>query len=275
METITAAATETTAAVYVDPYPGRKGSDRLIEDCAYCAGSGIYSGRSGHTFHTVTVGFATTGCFRCHGTGKHSRLVSTARANERRRVKEANARAAKAANPDREFNEALAAAVAFDASLVALAQESTNYFIESLRQQMHRRHLSEKQLAAAVKSIAKDAEFAATRAAEAESKQDAPEGRMVIKGTIATMKLQESMYGSTYKMLVKAEGDFTVWGTVPASMWDSLQELKGGDDYYTGDDFKGCTVQFTATLKRADNDSTHAYFTRPTKATITALPAAE
>ena len=29
-------------AFYVDPYPGMKGSDRIVDSCGKCAGTGLY-----------------------------------------------------------------------------------------------------------------------------------------------------------------------------------------------------------------------------------------
>jgi hypothetical protein len=78
---------------------------------------------------------------------------------------------------------------------------------------------------------------------------DCPEGRIEITGTILTTKEVSSAYGSTTKMLVKAtEGGWTVWGSRPS-------RLRKSD--------KGDEVTFTATVKRAEDDSKHGWFSRP------------
>lgn len=107
----TPAGNEYEALEYVDPYPGRKGDEVITEDCGNCGGTGMYYGKSGYEFFTSTEGAVTTGCFRCFGTGKHSRKVSSARSTERRQIAAENARRAAAADweadaPAREAREA-------------------------------------------------------------------------------------------------------------------------------------------------------------------------
>lgn len=93
---------------YVDPFPGRKGTDIITEDCGFCLGTGLYQGPSGLNIYTPTVGHNDKGCFKCMGTGKYSRKVSSYRTSARRAVKARNARAAQAADyeANREAREA-------------------------------------------------------------------------------------------------------------------------------------------------------------------------
>jgi hypothetical protein len=104
---------------------------------------------------------------------------------------------------------------------------------------------------AALKAI-RDAEKAAKQALKGE----APEGRCVVKGKILCLKAVEgerfSYYdsGITYKMLVELENLSTVWGSQPSNI---------------GDAEVGDAVQFTATFERAQDDSTHAFYKRPSK----------
>lgn len=94
----TPAGNEYEHTAYVDPYPGRKGSERVRTECGWCSGTGVYTGKSGYKFHTPAVGAVTTGCFHCEGRGYNSVLVSSLRASARRRVNADNARRAEAAD---------------------------------------------------------------------------------------------------------------------------------------------------------------------------------
>lgn len=116
-----------TEEFYTDPEPGRKGSDIITEDCGYCAGTGVYSGPSGYTFYTPAVGTTDKGCFHCMGTGHYNRKVSSIRASERRRVKNANQRAASAADWEatREAREAQEKADALEEAYAENARLNT------------------------------------------------------------------------------------------------------------------------------------------------------
>jgi len=123
----TAAGNEYEVVEYVDPHPDLKGTDRVTEDCDRCGGTGVYSAPSGYEFYTATEGTVTTGCFYCHGTGKHSRRVSSARSTARRRAAAENARRAAAADwaadaPAREAREAEEARQAEEAAAKAEAE---------------------------------------------------------------------------------------------------------------------------------------------------------
>lgn len=78
---------------YVDPCPGRKGTDLIREDCG--CGDGIYHAPSG--IHWNNGKGDTKWCFDCNGHGYRMVKVSSIRARERRQVKADNARAAQAA----------------------------------------------------------------------------------------------------------------------------------------------------------------------------------
>lgn len=123
----TAAGNEYEALEYVDPHPDLKGDDIVSEDCGNCGGTGVYYGKSGYEFYTATEGAVTTGCFACHGTGKHSRKVSSARSTARRRVTAENNRRAADADweadaPAREAREAEEARQAEEAAAKAEAE---------------------------------------------------------------------------------------------------------------------------------------------------------
>jgi len=87
-------------------------------------------------------------------------------------------------------------------------------------------------------------------AARAEA-QPAPEGRVEVRGEVATVKVVESRYGSTIKMLVLADGKYRVWVTVPAALLGEATVERGQ------------RVAFVATLTRAEDDPTMAFGSRP------------
>ena len=78
-------------------------------------------------------------------------------------------------------------------------------------------------------------------------------GKQTIKGTVAKVKVVESDFGTTLKMIVHAEGDVAVYGTVPSAIYD----VKVGD-----------VVQFNADVQVSPTDSTFGFFKRPTKAQV-------
>lgn len=98
----------------------------------------------------------------------------------------------------------------------------------------------------------RDAERAERDAAH-EAGENAPEGRVVITGTVLAFKVQESMYGDVLKMLVQDDRGFRVWGSVPSSLDDAERESR---------------ITFTATVTASDKDAKFGFFKRPTKAEV-------
>jgi hypothetical protein len=97
-----------------------------------------------------------------------------------------------------------------------------------------------------------DAERAARDKAHEEG-EDAPEGRVVITGTVLSFKWQSSDYGDVLKMLVQDDRGFRVWGSVPASLDDAEREDR---------------ISFTATVTQSNDNTKFAFFKRPTKAVV-------
>jgi hypothetical protein len=120
--------------------------------------------------------------------------------------------------------------------------------------------LSEKQMAF-VKSLANEcmnfkaikAEKERKLAEERANSEPCPTGRVVITGEIVSSKAVESYYGTQYKMLVKDDRGFKVWGTVPSAICGT----------------KGNRVEFTATVEPSKDDEYFGFYKRPTKATET------
>lgn len=77
-------------------------------------------------------------------------------------------------------------------------------------------------------------------------------GRIVITGEVVSLKTVESDYGTQFKMLVRDDRGFKVYGTEPSS-------INPG---------KGERVTFTARVERSKDDDYFGFFSRPTKAAI-------
>jgi hypothetical protein len=121
--------------------------------------------------------------------------------------------------------------------------------------------LSDRQLAAVPASLQRDREYAARRAAEeTEVKGPAPEGRVEVTGTVLSLKVQESDFGSTLKMLLKLDNNSRAWLTVP-----HLRNLPGGIDDRGGEVFvgRGDALTLRATFTPSHDDASFAFGTRP------------
>lgn len=234
-----------------ETYPDLQPTDRVRETCGKCGGTGIYSGPTRITFHTATVGDEAPGCLACHGFGFRSVLVSSVRARVRREEKAIEA--------------AKAAAEAFQARLAAfwtperqaLRDAATVAHIDLRDGDPIRRELGDA-LQDAEGGLEEDAfprMAAALEALEARTAaaRPVPTGRLVIEGVVLAKKLQESAYGSTYKLLIEGEG-WKVWGTEPRSI----------------DAAKGDRVRLTATVEASADDASFGFYSRPTKAEVLA-----
>jgi hypothetical protein len=82
---------------------------------------------------------------------------------------------------------------------------------------------------------------------------DLLKGRHEITGVLLGTKTQESDYGLVYKMLVRDDRGFKIWGTCP----DSLAEA-----------YKGDKISFFATIQVSNDDKCFGFFKRPTKASF-------
>lgn len=107
--------------------------------------------------------------------------------------------------------------------------------------------LSERQIECVIGSLARDAAFAAKRAAEPQPVAPVAEGRVEVSGEVLTFKTQESMYGLTTKMLVRLSDLNKIWVTMP-----SAYDLHKGDK-----------LTMKVTLTRSDKDPHFAFGSRP------------
>jgi hypothetical protein len=99
---------------------------------------------------------------------------------------------------------------------------------------------------------------AARKAADDAAKADgsmtpAPTGRVVVTGTVVKTAWKDNGFGGAWKMTVKADGGYRVYGTVPAAL-DGVEA--------------GARVEFTATLEQAADDQYMAWAKRPSKARV-------
>jgi hypothetical protein len=104
---------------------------------------------------------------------------------------------------------------------------------------------------------------------EAQKQQAAPcpTGKVEITGTVVSVKLHESGYGRSIKMVVRDDSGFCVWGTLP----ESLREIVGVDeDGGPRLAKKGLKIKFTATVTPSPDDSKFGFFKRPSGAEMVA-----
>jgi hypothetical protein len=142
---------------------------------------------------------------------------------------------------------------------------STVAFISDLMHKLHRYgSLSEKQIGALVKIKARNDDFLARNAAQAEALADAPplaEGRQTVEGEVVMVKFYDNDFGGTFKMLVKMDDGNKVFGSVPSN----LMEIKVEENVYENLG-KGDRVKFDAAVTPKADDVHFGFYKRPTKA---------
>lgn len=84
------------------------------------------------------------------------------------------------------------------------------------------------------------------------NKGEAPVGKQVVKGKVVSTKVYQDYWGVSAKMMVRLENGATVYGSLPGIV----------DINYRG------TIEFKATFEQAKDDSTHAFFKRPSSVKI-------
>lgn len=135
----------------------------------------------------------------------------------------------------------------------AEANRDGNYFYDDLLRKLKKwGPWTDRQRNAVLRGVVVDRERAKRQAErDAEPKVPAPEGRVVVTGTVLKEELRDYDVFSRYVMTVKDDRGFAVWGTVPAAL---------------GNVERGDRVTFTATVERSPDDETFGFFRRPTKA---------
>ena len=181
-----------------------------------------------------------------------------------------NLRKASAARRASSKNAEQRAAILEAHPVLITAMESDNSFVQDvMRRFKTKAALSDKQIAAVKIALVRDAERAERKevwATEAELAADAPTGKVTVTGEIVSTKWQESMYGSTHKMILKTEAGWKLWVTVPTSVNDDLEMLRKESGVNL--QYEGKTVTLTATVTPSDSDPKFAFGKRPTNARL-------
>lgn len=153
-----------------------------------------------------------------------------------------------------------------------------NDFMESLYSQMARKNgaLSEKQLAAIKRGMVKRAEFAAERAAE-DAKfadaEDVPEGHaQTITGEILSCKFKHSDFGGAYKIVVRDDRGFKIYGTLPRRIEEMFESFRYDADQALDEsvsqEAKGKRITFVAQTEQSKDDTKFGFFKRPRQAVL-------
>ncbi len=152
------------------------------------------------------------------------------------------------------------------AALLAPRYAEVTGFMADMRDALKRGRMSDRQIAAAVKAIARDAQRDAQRAQWQEeavqlaaSGVTVPTGRVAVAGEILSARYRDTMYGVTIKVTLKADAGYKLWGTLPSAL-----EPDGDLDLVIGRH-----IAFTATLEPSERDQTFGFYKRPSKATFT------
>ena len=139
-------------------------------------------------------------------------------------------------------------------------------FIADMRDALHEwGRLTENQEAAVRKVMARAEQREAERAAEWEAAADCPQGRVQVVGTIMSVKRVETSFGSQWKMLVRDDSGFKVWGSIPSKLFEPEEE---NGIWIAAEELKGKRVSFTAAVEPSEDDQKFGFFKRPTKAKL-------
>jgi hypothetical protein len=214
-----------------------------------CAACGTFFAHGAVVHNSKTGDIISIGGI-CAGTWGLAKQIGMRAARARKAVANAEIKAA-----------AHGAAKSFLADNPGLADafETDQYIVQDIERKLWQYgNLSEKQVALVFKIAREHEERLLAQSAHAEFMKTVPvleEGRRPLKGLVISTKMQESIYGTQYKMLVELEDGNRVYGTIPAAIdgvWDSR---------------KVYNVEFTAAVTRSNDDDHFGFFKRPTKAT--------
>ena len=125
--------------------------------------------------------------------------------------------------------------------------------------------LTESQEAAVRKVMAPEEKREAERTAEWEAAADCPEGRVEVTGVIISTDIRDTSFGMKWKMLVRDDSGFKVWGSIPSKLHEPAEE---DGQWITGQEMKGKRVSFTAAITPSKDDQKFGFFKRPTKAKL-------
>ena len=156
--------------------------------------------------------------------------------------------------------------------VVVSAFRASGDFLRAMDDQINEwGRLSENQEAAVRKILERAkgrvAEWEAKKAEEFANSADCPQGRVQVTGTIISTDLRETSFGNVWKMLVRDDSGFKVWGSIPSKLHEPEEE---DGQWITGKELKGKRVSFTAAVEPSEDDQKFGFFKRPTKAKIEA-----
>lgn len=232
---------------YVDPCPGKAGTDIEWVDCKRCGGEGSMT-----QFRDVAGGE----CFDCHGAKGADTPVSVIRRRARDQVRRDNAASEKLQERRLRHNSNYHRAIEMNPSAEDWVDAiSEDAFLSDLWEKAFAFDLSDKQLAVIGRHFDRKAGRVAAKEAELAAAVEVPEGKYEITGEIVALKYEPNPfgYGSVPKMTVKDERGFKVYGTAPAALFkDENAELEGRK------------VAFTATMKPG-REKGFGFFSGPSK----------
>lgn len=192
------------------------------------------------------------------------RLQARLAATEAKRVK----RAEQERNRARKAFDAWAAGNADVVEFLKVEANATFEFLEDMASLVRQvKPLSDRQAAGVRKCMvhaAKRAEQDRKREEERATAKPVPTGKVEITGTIVSVKWKESSYGpgGAYKMIVKGDDGWKVWGTAPAKIMPSERTTELAANNYG---LAGQRITFTATVEASDTDETFGFAKRPTQ----------
>jgi hypothetical protein len=105
------------------------------------------------------------------------------------------------------------------------------------------------------------------RNAEWEAAADCPEGRVEVTGVILSVDIRETAFGSQWKMLVRDDSGFKVWGSIPQKLKEQTETFLN-HQFFDGTDLKGKRVSFIAAITPSKDDQKFGFLKRPTKAKL-------
>lgn len=126
------------------------------------------------------------------------------------------------------------------------------------------RPLSEKQLAAVVRSVEREWSFIARNIEERANAKSVVEGRYELTGTIISAKVVPGFDRLNFKILIAVNG-YKIWGNCPKNVIDDVF-ISTAQNYraYTGPtgyDFKvGLRIKMTASVRKSERDETFGLF---------------
>lgn len=246
---------------FVDPFPGLADDAEVFVNCGRCGGVGYIAGME-HVENAM--------CFGCRGLKGHTSTAGAERKTEKGRLSYRKGEETKLLKKQRFHNEQMEKAEAAFPILAGWCDAmSTNSFLLDIWTKAFDYELSEKQIAAAAKVLQADADRTAARAAEKAELNPVVEGKGSIQGEIITVKYQDSQYGGAWKMLVKDDRNFKVWGSIPAAIFTQQEaEVEEGVNPAV-EALVGRKVSFNASaVEASDDDKTFGFFSRPTKAIL-------